>query len=263
MLILNLISSKSNTKIKETAKLFSSSKARSQNGLFVIEGIRLCFDAYLSGVKIKTVFVTENCLEKCKNDAEKIINVADESYIVTPDVIKHISDTVSPQGIVCVCDFINAEIKIKDDLKAAVLFEVSDPANVGTISRTAEAFGIDMLIVCGGCDIYNPKALRASMGALFRLPVINFDKDEVFEFFKANNITSYALTPINSAKKITELSFKRKSAMLIGNEANGLSAEIIEKCDYAVTIPMPGRAESLNAAAAASVLLFEMVRDNL
>lgn len=263
MLILNLISSKSNAKIKETVKLFSSSKVRSQNGLFVIEGIRLCFDAYLSGVKIKTVFITENCLEKCSEKANKIIDIAKETYIVTPEIIKHISDTVSPQGIVCICEFINAEFHIKDDLKAAVLFDISDPANVGTISRTAEAFGIDMLIVCGGCDIYNPKALRASMGALFRLPVLHFDKNEVFEFFKENNITSYASTPINSAEKITELSFSGKSAMLIGNEANGLESEIIKKCDYAVTIPMLGRAESLNAAAAASVLLFEMVRESL
>lgn len=231
--------------------------------MFVIEGIRLCYDAYLSGVKIVTVFITEKCLEKCKNDAEKIINSSKESYVVTDEIIKHISDTVSPQGIVCVCEFINAKFQISDNLNAAVLYDVSDPANIGTISRTAEAFGIDMLIVCGGCDIYNPKALRASMGALFRLPVLHFDEEEIFDFFEENNIISYASTPLSFAEKITELSFKGKSAMLIGNEANGLSADVIKKCDYAVTIPMLGRAESLNAAAAASVLLFEMVRDKL
>lgn len=263
MLILNLISSKSNTKIKETAKLFCSSKKRSQSGLFVIEGIRLCYDAAISGVKIKIVFITENCLEKCKVEAERIINNAEESYIVNTDIIKHISDTVSPQGIVCVCEFINPKIEISNCLKAAVLFDITDPANIGTISRTAEAFGLDMLIVCGGCDIYNPKALRASMGALFRLPILNFDEYQVFEFLKENRITSYASTPRSTAKKITEISFPDKAAILVGNEANGLRNEVIDKCDAAVTIPMLGRAESLNAAAAASVLLFEMVRDRL
>lgn len=236
---------------------------RSQNGLFVIEGIRLCFDACKSGVKIKSVFVTETCLLKCKNETEKIIENADESYIVTTEVIKHISDTVSPQGIVCVCEFIDSEIKITDNLKVAVLVDVADPANVGTISRTAEAFGIDALVVCGGCDIYNPKALRASMGALFRLPVLVLDECEVFDFFKENKIASYASTPRENAKKITEIVFSDRSAVLIGNEANGLKSEVIGKCDEAVTIPMLGRAESLNAAAAASVLMFEMVRGNL
>lgn len=260
---MNFISSKSNIKIKETAKLFSSSKHRSQNGLFVIEGIRLCFDAYKSGVKIKSVFITENCLEKCKNDAEKVIDYAEESYIVTTEVMKYISDTVSPQGIVCVCEFITAKVEVSDNLKAAVLFDIADPSNIGTISRTAEAFGIDILIVCGGCDIYNPKALRASMGALFRLPVLNFNEDEVFKFFKKNDIISFASTPKSTAEKVTEISFPNKAAMLIGNEANGLREEIIQKCDRAVTIPMLGRAESLNAAAAAAILLFELVREGL
>ncbi len=223
----------------------------------------MCYDAYLSGVKIKSVYITEKCLEKCKDDAEKIIKSAEESYIVTPDIIKHISDTVSPQGIVCVCEFINANFKITDNLKAAVLFDIADPANIGTISRTAEAFGIDMLMVCGGCDIYNPKALRASMGALFRLPVLELEESEVFSFFMKNNIISYASTPRKNAEKLTDISFVGKTAVLIGNEANGLRDETIDKCDHAVTIPMLGRAESLNAAAAASVLLFEMVRENL
>ena len=263
MLILNLISSKSNVKIKDTAKLFCSSKWRSQNGLFVIEGIRLCYDAFLSGIKIKSVFITEKCLEKCKDEAEEIIAYSNESYIVTPEVIKHISDTISPQGIVCVCECLNTEFEINDNFNAVVLCDISDPSNLGTISRTAEAFGINLLIVCGGCDIYNPKALRASMGALFRLPVLTLEKEELFDFFNENKINSFASTPRETAKKVTEIVFDGRNAMLIGNEANGLEEDVIDKCDMAVTIPMLGRAESLNAAAAASVLIFEMVRGKL
>lgn len=260
---MEFISSKNNTKIKETKKLFCSSKSRSQNGLFVIEGIRLCVDAAISGVKIKTVFLTENCIEKLKSDVEKVLKVCSESFIVTSEIIKHISDTVSPQGIVCVCENITPTYKITENIKIATLFDIADPANIGTISRTVEAFGIDVLIVCGGCDIYNPKALRASMGALFRLPVLEMNESEVFSFFDKNNITSYASTPKNTAEKIIDVNFAGKCAMLIGNEANGLSENIINKCTHTVTIPMLGRAESLNAAAAASVLLFEMVRGDL
>ena len=236
---------------------------RSQNGLFVIEGTRLCFDAYKSGVSFESVFVTENYLEKFKGDVQNIINVAEESYIVTDDIMKHICDTVNPQGIVCVCKNIACDFKVNDDSKFTVLVDVQDPANVGTISRTAEAFGIDALIVCGGCDIYNPKALRASMGALFRLPVLQLNEYEMFEFFKVNNIKTFASTPRENAEKLTKTIFDSKCAMLIGNEANGLSDDVINNCDRAVTIQMLGRAESLNAAAAASVLMYEMMRGDL
>lgn len=260
---MNLISSKNNTKIKYTAKLFCSSKFRSQNGLFVIEGLRLCIDAFKSNVKIKSVFVTKDMINKSNGFVNDIIKNAEESFEVSDDVMKHISDTVSPQGIVCVCENIKPNFNITDNSKITALFDVADPSNLGTISRTAEAFGIDALVVCGGCDIYNPKALRASMGAIFRLPILCLTKDEAFEFFKDNNIKSYASTPRDKAENCINIDFSGKSAVLIGNEANGLSDDVINACDYAITIPMKGRAESLNAAAAASVLLFEMVRGDL
>ena len=259
---MNLISSKSNPKIKETKKLFNSSKDRSKNGLFVIEGLRLCFDAFCSGVKIKTAFLTEKSYNKFQN-AKDVANCADEFYIVTEDVLKHISDTVSPQGIVCVCENICNEFVDKDKLKAVVLCDVADPSNLGTISRTAEAFAVDLLIVSGGCDIYNTKALRASMGALFRLPILEIKQDGLFEFLNKHNIKTYATVVKNSQYKINEVSFDEKSAIIIGNEANGIPSEVVEQSDYTVTIPMNGRAESFNAAAAASISIYEMVRESL
>lgn len=259
---MNLISSKNNPKIKDTAKLFCSSKIRSQNGLFVIEGLRLCYDALISNVTIKTVFVTEECLNK-QAKAVKIVNSCKESFTVTEDIIKYISDTVSPQGIVCVCEFMNNHFDFNDKLKSIVLCNVADPANVGTISRTAEAFDLDLMIISGGCDIYNPKALRASMGALFRLPVMTVENNELFKLLKENDITSYATVPSNNADKINKTAFAQKSAIIIGNEANGIPEDIIERCDYRITIPMTGRAESLNAAAAASISIYEMVRESL
>ncbi len=259
---MNLISSKSNPKIKETSKLFNSSKERSKNGLFVIEGLRLCADGMRSGVKIKTAFLTENCYNKFE-DARKTAEYAEEFFIVTDDVIKHISDTVSPQGIVCVCEKFCNEFADKNSLKAVVLCSVADPSNLGTISRTAEAFAVDFLIVSGGCDIYNPKALRASMGALFRLPVLEIKQDDLFEFFEKHKIKSYATVVKNADYNLNQISFDKKSALIIGNEANGIPLDVIDKSDYKITIPMNGKAESLNAASAASISIYEMVRESL
>ncbi|MBQ7129295.1 MAG: RNA methyltransferase, partial [Clostridia bacterium] len=244
------------------AKLFISSKTRSKNGLFVIEGLRLCFDAMQSGIKIKTAFLTQHCYNKFQK-AKDTAEYAEEYYIVTDEVIKNISDTVSPQGIVCVCENIENKFTDKGNLKAVVLCNVADPSNLGTISRTAEAFAVDLLIVSGGCDIYNPKALRASMGALFRLPVLVINQEELFVFLSNNQIKSYATVPNGAKYKINEIAFNKKSAVIIGNEANGITNEVIKKCDYTVTIPMKGRAESLNAASAASISIYEMVRESL
>lgn len=258
-----VISSKSNNKIKDTTKLFCSSKKRSQDGLFVVEGLRLCTDALLSNAKIKTVFVTENCHKKHEKDIDALLEMSDESYYITEDVLKSITDTVNPQGIVCVCQIQNKEFLLKDKLNAIALINIADPSNLGAISRTAEAFGIDLMIVSGGCDIYNPKALRASMGALFRLPIIQMSAEKTLQFCKENKIKTFASTPRKTASNIKNVAFSDRCAMLIGNEANGLDDFVLSECDEQVTIPMLGRAESLNAATAASVLMYEMVRKDI
>ncbi len=258
-----VISSKSNNKIKDTAKLFCSSKKRSQDGLFVVEGLRLCTDALLSSAKIKTVFVTEVCHQKHKIEIDALLEKSDENFYITQDVLRSVSDTVNPQGVVCVCEIQNKEFLLKDKLNAIALINVADPSNLGAISRTAEAFGIDLMIVSGGCDIYNPKALRASMGALFRLPVMQINAEETLEFCKENKIKTFASTPRKSAVNIKNADFSGRCAMLIGNEANGLDDFVLDKCDEQVTIPMLGRAESLNAATAASILMYEMVRKDI
>lgn len=258
-----VISSKSNNKIKDTAKLFCSSKKRSQDGLFVVEGLRLCTDALLSDVRIKTVFVTEDCHKKHKAEIDALLAKSDEGFYVTQEVLKSITDTINPQGVVCVCEIQSKDFLITENLNAVVLMNVADPSNLGAISRTAEAFGISLMIVSGGCDIYNPKALRASMGALFRLPVIQMNPEKVLEYCKENNIKTFASTPRKSAINIKSADFSARNAMIIGNEANGLDDFVLNNCDQQVTIPMIGRAESLNAATAASVLMYEMVRKDI
>lgn len=256
------ISSRSNDNIKHIKKLLSSSKFRRENGCFVLEGLRLCMDAVQNGYKPLAVYYTKAAMEKSGDELAKIISAADKSYSVSNDVFAALSDTVSPQGIVCIMRLIQPQREISADGKYIVLHNLATPDNVGAISRSAEAFGLDGIITLGGCDIYNPKALRASMGALLRLPVYNMSEGEFFDICRQNGITTYASTPRDSASTLGSIDFAGGSAVVIGNEANGLPDLFLSRCDMAVTIPMHGKAESLNAAAAAAVLIYEMTKSD-
>ena len=145
--------------------------------------------------------------------------------------------------------------------KYILLENVQDPANLGAVSRTAEALGLTGIIVSGGCDIYSPKALRASMGALLRLSVLETgDITGTIENAKKNGMKTYASVPDSRAVSVTDTDFSGGAIVVVGNEANGVTEETLASCQGTVTIPMAGRAESLNAGAAASILMWEMVR---
>ncbi len=256
-----IITAKNNSKIKEIKGLLVSSKERKNSGLFVVEGVRLCLDAVKSGCEVVSVFCTENCLEKNEKSILEIKNACVDFYLVSDDVLKAISDTVTPQGIVCTVKICEKAFEYKQGKKYIALDTIQNPDNLGAISRTAEAFGIDGLVIYGGCDIYNPKALRASMGALFRLPIkiCNNLEDEI-SACKKTGIESFATVPDRDALDITKTDFSKGALCIIGNEGNGVSKEIIDACDYKITIKMQGRAESLNAAAAASITMWELVK---
>ena len=256
-----VITAKNNPKIKETKALLTSSKERKNSGLFVLEGVRLCCDALKSGCEITNVFCTEACVEKYGDDIALLQDNCENFYIVSNDVLKAISDTVTPQGVVCVANMRENGFDYESGKKYIALDTVQNPDNLGAISRTAEAFGIDGLVICGGCDIYNPKALRASMGALFRLPVrVCQSLEAELEKCKKVGINSFATVPDRDAKDITKTDFSKGALCVIGNEGNGVSKEIIDLCDERITIKMSGRAESLNAAAAASITMWELVK---
>ena len=140
------------------------------------------------------------------------------------------------------------------------LCSLQDPGNVGTIIRTAEAFGVDAVLVTDDCpDIYSPKVLRSTMGSAFRIPVVSFeDAEYMLNALKENEYTTYAAVLEENSICLGDFSFDKKSAVLIGNEANGLLNSITEKCDYSLYIPMKGNAESLNAATAANIIMWEM-----
>lgn len=138
---------------------------------------------------------------------------------------------------------------------------IQTPDNLGAAARTAEALGLDGIIVSGGCDIYNPKALRAAMGSLLRLEVFSVpDLPSFIEKCNVNGMNTYAAVPDNTALPVTQIDKSKGIVCVVGNEGNGLTGKTISSCSSKVTIPMKGRAESLNAAAAACMIMWEMVR---
>lgn len=256
------ISSRSNEKIKYVAKLVSNTKERKNSGLFVCEGMRLCYDAAVSGYEIKEVYITNEALAKYRQKAQKLTENAANVFIITVEVADKLSDTVNSQGVFCV-----AEMKKKNECvvdrkgKYVALEGIQNPQNSGAIARTAEALGIDGIIVSGGCDIYNPKALRASMGSLLRISVIETDNlPELIADYGKAGMTTFVTVPDDTAADITKTDLSGGVIAVIGNEGNGVSQESEKAAKMRVTIKMRGKAESLNASAAAVITMWEMTR---
>ncbi len=203
-------------------------------------------------------------MEKYSEYLSSVENAAERCYVISEEVAEKLSDTKNNQGIFCVCKMLdkNTNIgKIKYNGKYIALENVSNPSNFGAVVRTAEAVGLDGVIVCGGCDIYNPKSQRSAMGSLFRLNIVVVDNlPECLAELKHNGMKVYAGVPDSNAVKITQADMSGGVVCIIGNEGNGITEETCNAATSAVTIPMKGRAESLNAAAAASILIWEMMR---
>ena len=260
--LLMLITSKENPKIKNAVRLKNSAGYRNKTGMFFLEGQRLCMDAALGGADIPTAFFTPEFAKKFPDDTGAIIKAACQTFEVTEQVFTKLSDTNSPQGVICLCSFPKFCLNPKRGGKYVILENVADPANTGAIARTAEALGLDGMFVCGGCDIYSPKALRASMGALVRFPArVRTDAVSLLDECRKAGIPCYAAVASSADCAHTKVSYANGAAVIIGNEANGVTESVKALCDQKITIPMKGRAESLNAVAAAAILIFEMTRD--
>lgn len=258
------LSSKTNEKIRSAVNVRDSAKARRESSLFFLEGARLCADAAENGVEIYRAFFTKIAQEKYCERCEKILSVCDEAYEISSEVSTKLTDTENSQGVFCICRMPKRKENmygLNPNGKYLMLENVQDPSNLGAITRTAEALGIDGLIVCGGCDIYNPKALRASMGSALRLNIIACDNaaDLISEANKLGMLT-LASTPDRNSIKITSIHSSGGIICVVGNEGNGITEQTMSICQKKITIPMEGRAESLNAATAAAILIWEMVR---
>lgn len=258
------IESKENPEIKIVSKLLNSKKYRAKEKEFVIEGARLCEDAANSNVIIEKFFYTEKAQEKYNKIVDKIKKTSNESLLVTEKIMNFISDTKTPQGLVCVCKRFDNDLKIekvKNSKKLIALENIQDPLNLGTIFRTAEALDLEGVILTDDCcEAFSSKALRGSMGAVFRIPIYTFESTkDIFKLFE-KDFDIYATVPDKNAVDIRKVDFSKKCIVLIGNEGNGLKEETIKKCKEKITIPMKGKSESLNAAVAASIAMWEMVK---
>lgn len=256
----NIITSRENPLIKLVAALQVSSEKRRRNGLFVLEGLRICKDACDNGIRFDKLIVSDAAAEKYAADTEKFSLISDECYKIPDSLFKKISDTKTPQGIIAVAKMpVTGSCGIDKNGKYIALENVADPSNLGAVSRTAEALGVNGIILSSdGCDPYSPKALRASMGTLLRVPV--FVTESFAETLKSTGLKRYACVVDKTAESIKKQSFENGSVVMIGNEANGLTDSAKQSADVLVTIPMTGRAESLNAAAAAAIAIWEMMK---
>lgn len=256
---MEVIKSKDNPLIKQMVLLMQNRKDRIKNGAFVAEGARFCSEAVISGVNIRHTLMTEEFCSSHKQDAERFMSVCSDVRLISEAVAGKLGATVNSQGVFCVCDIPSFK-KTLDGNKYICLEDVRDPGNIGTIIRSAEAFGMDGVILLGNCaDVYSPKVLRSTMGTIFRLPIISFDSvQSAFDAFKKAGFKSFGAVLERNSKKLSEISFSEKTICIIGNEANGLTQMAQNFCDEFLFIEMSGGAESLNAAVAASVIMWEM-----
>ena len=256
----DVISSRSNARVKQLRAAFQG-HARLSGGLVAIEGDHLLEEALRSGMVLKTVFVSE------RREVPRILPRGVEVMRVTEEVFGSVVETQSPQGVAAL---LVPPVWGVDDVMgrggsaALILIAVGlqDPGNLGTLVRSAEAFGAaGVLTTPGTVSAWNQKALRASVGSVFRVPVVAVDASEM-EALKQLGVRLIAAVGSDGADVIAaqEMDFTAACGLMIGNEGAGLAAEWMEMCDARVTIPCPGAVESLNAAVAGSLLLYEASR---
>lgn len=261
-----MITGSSNPQIKNITALQKKSKARNEQDIFVIEGVKMFSEAPKD--RILSVFASESFLELPKH---KNLLAGIRYEAVSDKIFKEISDTDTPQGILALIrqyhhtaeDFLQKNKTSQKYPMLLVLEEIQDPGNLGTIIRTAEGAGVTGVIMSRGCvDIYNPKTIRSTMGSVFRVPFMYADDLKKAILMLKNNCNVFAayLKDGDSSIRYDKCDYTRGTAFVIGNEAKGLSKETAGLADKRIIIPMLGQVESLNAAVAASILMYEGMR---
>ena len=257
-----MITAKDNDKVKYTKSLLKS-KNRNKESKFIIEGYRILTLAIECNAKIDYVFINED-FEKKQEHVEfleilKSKNI--NTYKTTNKIFNELVDTESTQGILAVVKFNQRSIEenLKDEHRFVLILDrIQDPGNMGTIIRTADAAGVDAIIALKGCvDIYNPKVIRSTMGSIFDMNIIHATQEEAVRILKLKNfdiVSSY----LDTNNYYDKVEYNYKTALVIGNEANGINDELVSKSDVLVKIPIYGKAESLNAAISSAILMYEI-----
>ncbi len=247
-----MITSKTNELVKHIKSL-QQKKYRDLLGEYVIEGIKIVEEAIKQSEEIVKIVVSESFQETLSSS-----NIE----IVSDSIFHWISDTQTPQGVLAILKK-KRQVPISGDIVFA-LDNVQDPGNVGTIIRTLDAAGIQDLILTEGCaDVYSPKVVRSTMGGILRVNLVHTSHLE--ETIKQVKEQGYqvVVTSLDTTKLIYDIHFHQKQFIIIGNESKGVSLPVQELADKKVKIPMPGKAESLNASVAASIIAYEAVRQKM
>lgn len=259
-----MIISTSNAKVKALVNLKKKRKERDKENVFLVEGIRMFRE--VPADKLKEVYVSESFYKKEKKLVDEIAGRSKVRVeILADNVFSHVSDTMTPQGILCVVEQMNYTLENVlsngEVPHLMVLDNLQDPGNLGTIVRTAEGAGVTGIVMSKETvDIYNPKVIRSTMGSIYRMPFYYAeDLLEAIAEMKKRNISTYA-AHLDGKNSYDEENYKKPCAFFIGNEGNGLRDEIADAADIYIRIPMCGQVESLNAAIAACVLMFEAAR---
>ncbi len=268
------IRSRQNRAVVELAKL-TDRKERETTRTFRFDGIKLAAEAIRGGAEIRSIFLRESAAEtvigRMKQETGRDpVACAERVLILEDGVFDRVSEEKSPEGVICVAKYIdkfqkNVTIYNDDDFstlaeeRIVLLESVRDPVNIGAIIRSAAALGIDRLIISEDCaDIYHPRTVRASMGTIFRQKIDRTDRlPEVIRQLRAGGRRVFAAALDRGARRLGGFPVARGDCVVIGNEGHGLSDATVEACGNSVYIPMSERAESFNAAVAASLLMWE------
>ena len=244
----NIISSIDNSLIKSVVKLHQS-KYRDQEKRFIAEGMRVITSLAASKMELIQLFVLR---ELVKEAPAALVNAAQKAYIVTDNVMKKISQSETPSGFLAVFRQPNYILPSHITDAGLVLAQINDPGNMGTLIRTAAALALPDVFIVEGCDVWNHKVIQASAGTLGMVNIHEITWQELVQKVPAQQLCALVLhngTPIQKAEIQNKL-------LVVGNEAHGLPEEWIARCGHQVILPMPGKAESLNAAVAGSIALY-------
>ena len=260
-----MIASTGNARVRAVTALAKKAKARREQGVFLVEGPKMFGE--LPVERRREVYVSENFLRQQGERAEKLL-AGCRYETVTDEVMRHMSDTQTPQGILAVAEQFSYQLsdvlKNSPDGKApelVILETLQDPGNLGTILRMGEGAGVTGVVMSSNTvDIYNPKTIRSTMGSIFRVPFVYVqDFSDAVSQCQNAGIKVYA-AHLDGKNTYLGEDYREGTAFLIGNEGNGLTDDITKQADILIRIPMQGEVESLNAAIACTILTYEAVR---
>jgi TrmH family RNA methyltransferase len=252
-----MITSTSNQWVKWVRNLQTNRRERWRKKQFVLEGVRLAQEAINAGIKTELVLHTDKLTTRGRGQVNQLARLGAQVRLVSTSVMAACSDTESPPGILMVVPF--QEWSIPQPMtNALILDRIADPGNLGTMLRTAWAAGVEAIFLTEGCvDPYNPKVIRAGAGAHLRLPVVQAEAEKIFEFLDGLQIW---LAEKGAGSAYCDVDWQKPSALVIGGEAHGAREVFQSKVQNRVHIPLREEVESLNAAIAAGIILFEITR---